>query len=186
MNGAVEITLDAADVDYARSKARMRTWMNRGRQNPDRNGPLQEGQSGLWGDDVGCVTEMATAFYLGFPWHGEIGNYGASDAGPVQVRGVSVATYRLILHPWDNDDQAFVSALWDGGEKETLRGWLWARDGKRQEYWCDPTGQGRPAFFVPFPYSPMPSLKLLVADARAAKATDWAVRYRQPEAQRHA
>jgi hypothetical protein len=29
-----------------------------------------------------------------------------------------------------------------------LRGWIWGREGKRDEWWTDPAC-GRPAFFVP-------------------------------------
>lgn len=55
---------------------------------------------------------------------------------------------------------ALLNLYWDGGtlnrydERDvggsyTIVGWICARAGKREEFWCDPTGCGRHAYFVP-------------------------------------
>lgn len=95
----------------------------------------------------GAAGEMAVAKALGIYWSGNIGNLGAADVGPMQVRTSSRSDGDLILHPRDRDDAIFVLAT---GLAPSFRivGWLYAVTGKDDKYWRDPAG-GRPAYFVP-------------------------------------
>jgi hypothetical protein len=54
----------------------------------------------------------------------------------------------LILHPKDKDHDRFYLCVGMNGEYD-IRGWIFGIEGKRSEYWDDPTRKGRPAFFVP-------------------------------------
>ena len=97
----------------------------------------------------GCQGEAALAKYLGVPWNGALGDYGAADVGKWQVRATRHhRNGRLPLHPPDNDEDMFVLALILCDGVIDLAGQILCRDGKRQEFWTDP-GTGRPAFFVP-------------------------------------
>lgn len=95
----------------------------------------------------GAAGEMAVAKWTRKYWSGNLGDLGADDVCKLQVRTRSRHDYELILHKSDPDDRAFI--LVTGlAPRFVLRGWIWARDGKREEYWKDPAG-GRAAFFVP-------------------------------------
>lgn len=101
---------------------------------------------------TGCRGEMAVAKALGRYWSGAINDLGAADVGmAVQVRSVNGPNKRLILHTWDKDDQPFVLADCSLAPRIDLVGWILGANGKLQEYWSDPSGKGRPAFFVPTP-----------------------------------
>lgn len=97
----------------------------------------------------GCYGEMAVAKRFNLFWAGTFGDFDAVDVGgKVQVRATARPDRRLILHDDDDDAHPFVLALAHDLPNIVLRGWLFARDGKRKEFWDDPQG-GRPAFFVP-------------------------------------
>ena len=96
----------------------------------------------------GALGEKAVAIAFGITWTGSIGDLSASDVGALQVRTTTHPHGRLILHPSDKDNDVFILAVLDGSAVD-LAGWIMARDGKVEAYWCDPTGRGRPAFFVP-------------------------------------
>ena len=96
----------------------------------------------------GACGEYAVALYMGQPWDGALGNLRAADVGPtVQVRAGLEDHYRLILHPSDPDDHAFILVT-GRAPRLTIRGWLLGREGKQQCWWQDPKGS-RPAYFVP-------------------------------------
>jgi hypothetical protein len=109
------------------------------------NGP------GSWDLEViSCCAELAVAKYLNLFWCGSIGDFAAKDVGRlVQVRSTDKPTHRLILHPRDDDRDPFVLAIMIGADTFDLCGWIFAREGKCDAFWCDPSGTGRPAFFVP-------------------------------------
>jgi hypothetical protein len=95
----------------------------------------------------GAAGEMAVAKWSGRYWNGNLGDLGADDVGRLQVRTRSRHDYELIIHPSDRDDRAFV--LVTGlAPNFVLRGWIWGREAKREEWWRDPAGD-RPAYFVP-------------------------------------
>ncbi len=139
------VSLTPTQVAHARDVARIRQRNNlRDRRTP---------RYGHTGDPFlahlhGALGEKAVAVAFGIEWTGAIGDLSARDVGALQVRATTHRQGRLILHPADADDEAFVLAVLDGVEVE-LAGWIMARDGKAEAYWCDPTGRGRPAFFVP-------------------------------------
>ena len=96
----------------------------------------------------GAIAEMAFAKWSGKFWSGAIGNLKARDVGGFQVRSVRDDGRRLILHPTDDDDDIFV--LMTGFDREwRVSGFIQARFGKNEDYWQDPTGRGRHAYFVP-------------------------------------
>lgn len=112
-------------------------------------------------DWLGIMGEIAVAKYLDTYWPGLGLEFGAIDAGVAEVRAVDNDDHRLIVHPKDRDNAPFVSALVVRSALPlvTLRGWMMGRDAKQPEFWSDPTGKGRPAFFPPNKMlRPMPDL----------------------------
>lgn len=95
----------------------------------------------------GALGEFALAKYLNLRWDGK-GKLRAPDVGEVDCRTRSRADYDLIIHPDDPDDRVFWLIIGANGMYRVL-GWILGRDGKREEWWADPSGKGRPAFFVP-------------------------------------
>lgn len=97
---------------------------------------------------LGTLGEIALGKHLDRYWTPL--ELGTVDVGGCEVRAIDVPTKRLRLHPKDNDASPFISALVERKKlpQVTLRGWLHARDGKLPQYWSDPTGKNRPAFFV--------------------------------------
>lgn len=94
---------------------------------------------------IGALGECAVAKHLDRFWSGSLGDLKASDVGRIQVRASTHKNPSLILHDRDNDDDVFILVSITG-HTATLHGWLYARDGKRPEYWQ--TFTGRPAYFV--------------------------------------
>lgn len=95
----------------------------------------------------GALGEFALAKLLGTFWSGAHSFRGV-DVGKWQVRTTPHDNGSLILHDSDADEDRFV--LMTGGNGEyVVRGWILAAAGKRKHWWRDPTGKGRPAFFVP-------------------------------------
>jgi hypothetical protein len=95
----------------------------------------------------GAAGEMAFAKWRNRYWSGSLGDLQADDVGNVQVRTRSKHSYDLILHDDDPDDRPFV-LLTGLAPRFRVRGWIWGRDGKQQQFWSDPAG-GRAAYFVP-------------------------------------
>ncbi len=95
----------------------------------------------------GCLGEMAAAKWLDMFWDGKLGDLSSGDVGKVEVRTTSEKKNRLRLHPSDKDHLQFIHVVGLNGVYE-LMGWLYARDGKIEPYWQDPTRGSRPAFFV--------------------------------------
>lgn len=102
----------------------------------------------VWEYDVeGCCGEMAVAKALRVYWSGAHGKLRVPDVGDrYQVRTRSKMSYDLVLYPEDDDHAIFILVLGRAPTYE-VAGWLVAADGKRPEYWKNPSG--RPAFFVP-------------------------------------
>jgi hypothetical protein len=88
-----------------------------------------------------CVAKMLKSYWLG------VGKFRGPDVSNIQVRTRSKPHHSLILHREDSDSDVFVSVYAAEGVGE-VRGWIYGRDGKREEFWSDPAS-GRPAFFVP-------------------------------------
>jgi hypothetical protein len=104
----------------------------------------------LFENDVqSSAAELAVAKCLGRYWTPASEDPGAipGDVGAsVQVRWTARHDGGLLLHHGDNDEHPFV--LVTGRiPRFMIAGWLWARDGKRAEFWRDDLP--RPTFLVP-------------------------------------
>lgn len=114
------------------------------------------GQSApLWCDILGAMGEAAVAKSLDRYFLGT-GSFRGADVGPWQVRTTAMPSAPLILHPSDRDERGqtpFVGVQYlgpvDCGESFVVSGWALPAEVATDEFWCDPTGKGRPAFFVP-------------------------------------
>jgi len=95
---------------------------------------------------VGAIGEKVLAKHKNLYW--SKGKVRDLDVGPYQVRAAVEHYKRLILHPTDEDHHRFYFVTGSGREYR-IRGWIQCGDGKRQEYWQDPTKKNRYAFFVP-------------------------------------
>ena len=97
---------------------------------------------------TGALGELAVAKSFGIFWSGSIDNFLAADVGHLQVRATPGDRNRLTLHPKDGDGQRWI--LVTGRPPQyTIHGWVFGHEGKRQEYWEDPTRKNRPCYFVP-------------------------------------
>jgi len=94
----------------------------------------------------GAMGECALAKHLDHFW--SKGTPGATDVGPHDVRQTHDHSYSLIIHPTDDDNRRFYLVTGILG-KYVVRGYLYGKDAKRQEWWRDPTGKNRFAYFVP-------------------------------------
>lgn len=149
-NGCALVTLTWPEINLALWVASERVLFALREQVPEKHGA----ENDLGGVDyhfAGCIGELATAKHLNLFWPPAIGEFNTVDVGgKVQVRAGRRADHRLMLHHKDGDDVPFVFVMVIGAKlpRVTLRGWCYARDGKRQEYWTDPN-TGRPCFLVP-------------------------------------
>lgn len=122
---------------------------------------IQKGSRGRYGIDndefgwqaaiEGCLGEMVVAAYLNVYWAGAA--YDTPDvAGWLEVKTRRSHDFELTLHKQSRDDLPFVLVTGANGSYR-IHGWIYGRDGKRPEYWKDPSGDSgkrkRPAFFVP-------------------------------------
>ncbi len=95
----------------------------------------------------GALGEKALAKYLGIYWAGK-GGIGDPDVGEHDVRTTAHSEGRLIVHPDDHDDR-FIWLLTGVYGQYTVRGGILGKDAKQERWWCDPTGKGRYAYFIP-------------------------------------
>ena len=145
MASGIEMELTSDELELAAMIACKRQIQNLFLGRCDAYGAKREGGWSLHIE--GAAGEMAVAKWSRSWWAGNLGDLCADDVGKVQVRTRSRHDYELPIHPSDPDDRAFI--LVTGlAPRFVLRGWIWGREGKRQEWWRDPAG-GRPAFFVP-------------------------------------
>jgi hypothetical protein len=119
---------------------------NRRKQRFDRYGPRT---TSPWDLHIeGAAGELALAKYLGHYWSGALGNLDAADVRDWQVRTSAGEDSCLIVHPADGDDDRFVLII-GTAPNFLIRGWAYGRDAKRLEFWRDPSGRDRPAYFLP-------------------------------------
>lgn len=142
------VTLSWAEMQLAYMVAGQRRIMNMKKKLPGKYGaPEREGSEEL--DLVAARGEMAVAKALNLYWTGTVGDYGAVDVGGlVEVRSRTKDWHSLILHPSDRDDLPFVLADVSDPPRVRLSGWIYAKDGKQDKFWSDPSGKNRPAFFI--------------------------------------
>lgn len=100
-------------------------------------------------DIVGTRGELAVAKALNLFWSGNVGDYKAIDVGGLfEVRAVEDPSRRLIIHDEDKDEPPFILAIQHEPTRWELRGWVHGHEAKRPEFFKDPTGKGRHAYFV--------------------------------------
>jgi len=117
---------------------------------------LKKGRSPAYGAETdkdwqnhveGALGEMAFAKMAGLFWSGAH-VFRGDDVGEWQVRTRSEHRHELMVHPEDPDTKKFILMTGRNG-RYIFRGWITARDAKRKEWWKDPSGKNRSAFFVP-------------------------------------
>jgi len=120
---------------------------------------------------MGCLSEEAVAKWRDVYWKPL--KFGDVDVRDVQVRSVDANHKRLVLHHRDRDDLPYILVLIDVEMLPFvyLRGWIFGRDGKRQEWWEDPQNSDRYAFWVPnnhlHPMSELPPVSREIETATA-------------------
>ena len=135
---------------------------------------LRRGLTHLYGADhkdgwamniEGACGELVVAQIFGLYWCGNLGNFAASDVGPLEVRTCrNINDPVLSLWQKDKDEAPFLLVVGNNGEYE-LVGWTFPADWKRQEYWRDHYGKGRYAYCVlPKDLRPMGELFERAAD----------------------
>lgn len=97
----------------------------------------------------GALSECALAKFLNVYW--SKGKYDQPDVGNVDVRATHLPHGKLILHDADDDNRRYYLLVGLNGTYE-VKGYILGKDGKRPEFWGDPSGENRPAYFVPQQY----------------------------------
>lgn len=95
----------------------------------------------------GCCGEMAVAKYLGAYWKGK-GVRGEPDVGNDDVRTRPRHDTELTLHKEDDPNRIFWHVTGVNGVYH-IQGWIYAREGQKDEFWSNKYIPTRPAFFVP-------------------------------------
>lgn len=99
----------------------------------------------------GALAELAVAKALNVYWSGVRADPFdlPGDCGHLQVRSTRHRSGKLIVHPTDPDECAFVLVIASPPSQFLLAGWAYAADAKSDRWWADPTGNGRHVYFVP-------------------------------------
>lgn len=144
----VTLSLDEINAGARVGIARQIQNIERGRAQKAQHDPSKD-----WIDHIeGALGELAVAKWLDRFWSGRLGKMKAADVGPYDVRTAirkdRPARYRLIIRETDPEDRPFVLVIGRNGSYEIV-GWIYAGNGKKPDYWQDPTGERDPAFFVP-------------------------------------
>jgi hypothetical protein len=145
----MKVTLTWAETAIAARIGEARTIRNRARGNGHRHGKTSGAD---WSGDIeAACAETAAAKGIGVYMpvavspdedrHGDLG-YG------IHVRHSPRDDARLILHRDDQDVGLFVLVV-GSCPVYRLAGFIEAEVGKQDKWWVDPTGDGRPAFFIP-------------------------------------
>lgn len=96
----------------------------------------------------GCLGEMVVAKWRDKFYTGNIGNRKADDVSTYQVRTGSKHHYKLLIYKKDANEKQFILVTGLPPHYDIV-GWAWGHEGKKEEYWTDPTGDDRPNYFVP-------------------------------------
>lgn len=97
-------------------------------------------------DLIGAVGEAVVAKHQNRFWAGA-GVFRGGDVGRYQVRSTTYDSGHLVLNKNDDDNTPYILVCVNSGVGK-IRGWIYARDGKKEKYWRDMSGRG-PAFYVP-------------------------------------
>lgn len=93
----------------------------------------------------GALSECALAKFLNVYW--SKGKWDQPDVGNVDVRVTHLPHGKLILHDSDKDDRRYYFLVGINGTYD-IKGYILGKDGKRPEFWADPSGKNRPAYFI--------------------------------------
>lgn len=106
-----------------------------------------------WGLHIeGGIAEYAVAKHLNLFWSGVVSDPFVlpGDVGHVQVRSTCYPHGRLVVHPRDSDEDIFIHVIGNPAAREyKIMGWYVGGEAKRDEWWEDPQGSNRPAYWVP-------------------------------------
>lgn len=142
----IEINLTASELMLAAQAGVMRQVENVARKQGQNTHGYDERNP--WQVHIeGCCGEMAVSKALNQFWKGK-GIRGETDVGDDDVRTRPRHDSELILHRSDASHRIFWHVTGQNGSYR-IHGWTYAKDGKNEEYWGDPVGINRPAFFVP-------------------------------------
>ena len=145
----VEVVLDETEMEWASLAGAVQRGFSMGAGYQARYGHKGD----PWSIQLeGVRAEMAVAKYLDVYWRPSLGRQrnGERDVASFEVRSRKRADGGLILHRQDPDEAVFILVV-PAPPVFRLVGWIRAKEGKREEWWGDPYGYGRPAFFVPQP-----------------------------------
>lgn len=102
----------------------------------------------LAANEVGALGEAAFSKWIGRPFECTTGRFrGAPDVAGCQVKTRTRGTYELIVHE-DDPGRTPVVLVVASPPRFWIRGWILARDAKRDEWRKNPDGR-REAWFVP-------------------------------------
>lgn len=112
---------------------------------------------GRYGSDVfdpavevaGAIGELAAAKAFGLYWGNIIEPDDDDVGGRINVRAANKRPFGLCIHPTDANDKPFLCADLSALPCVTLPGWAFAKEAKNKDWWKDPTGKNRHAFFMP-------------------------------------
>jgi len=106
-----------------------------------------ESQAMAWQRHIeGALAECALAKYLGIYWSKRPHN--EPDVGDVDVRTTHWMSGNLRMDDKDKDDRKYYLLTGLNGEY-IVRGWLYGRDGKKQEYWGTKDPSRPPCYWIP-------------------------------------
>lgn len=91
-----------------------------------------------WDKDIeSCGSEFAVSLFTGLVWYSmaERPKDYPGDVGHLEVRHTKLEHGKLLLKKRDADD-APVFLVTGSLPVMRIRGWMYARDGKKPEYWC--------------------------------------------------
>lgn len=113
----------------------------------------------------GALGEAVVASWAGVPWSGNLGDLSADDVGSLQVRTRARITDDLMIQPNDKADRRYLLVVPAPGVLTyRIVGWIMGRDGRDPQFWGDPYGTGRPAYWVPqAALRPMPPVDVVRA-----------------------
>lgn len=118
-------------------------------------------------DIIGAVGEAIVAKHLDKFWCGR-GKFRGGDVGDYQVRTTKYQNGHLLLNNNDYPDIPYILVTVNNGVG-TICGWLYAKEGQRQEYWQDKSGRGG-AYYVP--QSKLRPIETLEQATRVSTDTD--------------
>ena len=106
--------------------------------------------SGMWDPHInGALGELAFAKATGAYFSGSVNTFKSErDVGNYEVRTAANHNLNLIIRPKDDDEHIFVLVTGTCPEYQ-VRGWIYGKDAKKDEFKRSPQNGGPSAFFVP-------------------------------------